>query len=226
MRGTNIGCSIAAGFLAAAVWIPISHAIPLNENTLDRDGALFTIEGEWTNASTYQLTYWANFDGFDNGGNDDFLRAIDWKWQGGTINSVALVDAPGVLSDWSASPFYQIDYGNIIGCAVGGGFSAVCAEYVGEGAGLSTAISGDLAWIFEVNFRDVRQRELLLGRGPRAGLLGDSALLAAPLGITTTSFIAEDANGQVPAPGVLSLILIGLGTLLMGRGRSLRLVSV
>jgi hypothetical protein len=134
------------------------------------------------------------------------------------------------LTDWSARPFYQINYGNVVGCALGGGFSAVCTEYVGAGTGLSTAVSGDLAWIFEINFKDVRQQDLLLGRGPRAGLAGDGLPLASPLGITTAFFVPDELpegqNGQVPTPGVLSLILIGFGTLLMGRGRSLRLVSV
>jgi hypothetical protein len=59
------------------VWTPTSHAIPINDNTLNKDGALFTIEGEWKDISTYQLTYWANFDEFDNDGSDDFLKAID-----------------------------------------------------------------------------------------------------------------------------------------------------
>jgi hypothetical protein len=220
MRGSKIVSSLTAVILGAMAWAPISQAIPINENTMDKDGALFTIEGEWTDLSTYRVTYWANFDEFDNEGSEDFLRAIDWKWQGGTISTISLVDAPGSLTDWSARPFYQIDYGNIVGCAFGGGFSAVCTEYVGDGPGLSTEISGDLAWIFDVNFRDVRQRDLLLGRGPRAGLLGDSALLASPLGITTASFTPDETNGQVPTPGVLSLLLIGLGALMGSRGRS------
>ena len=215
MRGTTVGSLIAAATLAVMVWIPTSQAIPINENTLNKDGALFTIEGEWKTVSTYQLTYWANFDGFDGG--DDFLRAIDWKWQGGTINSISLVEAPGSLTDWSAKPFYQINYANFVGCAEGGSFSAVCTEYVGNGAGLSTTVSGDLAWIFEVDFKDVRQRDLLLGRGPRAGLLGDSLPLASPLSITTASFLPDEPNRQVPTPGVLPLMLIGLGFLLKGR---------
>ena len=63
---------------------------------------------------------------------------------------------------------------------------------------------------------------MVLGRGPRAGLAGDSLPLASPLGITTASFEADEPepNGQVPAPGVLSLMLLGLGVLLKGRMRS------
>ena len=219
MRGMKIVSSVAAGILASLAWLPTSQAIPINENTLEQDGALFTVEGEWLSASIYQLTYWANFDEFDNGGGGDFLRAIDWKWQGGTINTVSLVDAPGSIDDWAAKPFYQINYANIVGCDVGGGFSSVCTEYVGEGAGLSTNISGDLAWVFEVNFKDVRQQDLLLGRGPRAGLLGDSIPLATPFSITT-AFDPREPNGQVPAPGALYLILIGLGALITSRRKS------
>ncbi len=222
MRGTQFGNSIAAATLAVMVYIPTTQAIPINENTLDKDGALFTIEGEWTSSSTYQLTYWANFDGFDNSGGDDFLKAIDWQWQGGEISSVILKNAPGSRDDWAAIPEYQINYANVVGCAPGGGVSAVCTEYVGEGAGLSTALSGDLAWVFQVNFKTDRQLDLIMGRGPRAGLLGDSLPLASPLSIRTAAFAPDPLNGQVPAPGVLSLMLIGLGLLIKGRRTSIK----
>lgn len=218
MADTKHICSIALGLLLAVAYHPASRAIPINDNTLNQNGALFTIEGEWLNPSTYQLTYWANFDGFDNGGGEDFLQAIDWKWQGGMISAITLLGAPGDLSDWSARAFQQISYGETVGCADGGGFSAVCTEYVGDGLGLSTSVEGDLRWVFEVSFKDVRQQELLLGRGPRAGYLGGGGDLAAPLGITATGLPAELIDGQVPVPGVLPLVLIGLLGLIWQRG--------
>ena len=61
MRGMKIVSSVALGIIASLAWLPASQAIPINESTLDQQGALFTIEGEWVTESTYQLTYWANF---------------------------------------------------------------------------------------------------------------------------------------------------------------------
>ncbi len=220
MTGNKRFYSTAAALLLALASLPAAQAIPINHATINQDGALFTIEGEWVNASTYQLTYWANFDNFDNGGGEDFVTAIDWKWQGGTISAVSLLDAPGSLTDWSARAFQQITYGETVGCAEGGGFSAVCTQYVGEGVGLSTGLSGDLSWVFEVSFKDVRQQDLLLGRGPRAGIIGGDGPLAAPLGITAMALPLVVVDAQVPLPGVLPLCLIGLAGLVLQRRRA------
>jgi hypothetical protein len=216
MSGTNLILSVTLGVLAAFAYVPASQAIPINDSTINQDGAVFTIDGEWLNASTYQLTYWANFDDFASGDGNDFLKAIDWKWQGSEVSAVSLVGAPTSLSDWSARAFQQISDGETVGCEKGGGFGAVCTEFVGEGFGLSMAPAGDLSWVFEVSFKNVRQGDLL--RGPRVGVVNDGAL-AAPLGITAVAFpLTEEINGQVPAPGVLSLFLIGLAGLVAGRG--------
>ncbi len=93
------------GLVLAAAHIGGAQAIPITDDTVDQDGALFTIEGNWVDAGKYQVTYWANFDNFRSSGGDAYLTALDWQWQsdnweGGKINSVSLVQAPGSVSDW------------------------------------------------------------------------------------------------------------------------------
>ena len=224
MKRANLAISAAMGLVLAVIHIGGAQAIPITDDTFEQDGAQLTIEGDWLNASTYQVTYWANFDNFQSSGGDAYLTAIDWQWRtdqwnGGKISSVSLVQAPGSVTDWFAQPFFQIDYGVSPGCAPGGGFGAVCTEHTGGGFDLSTALTGDLSWVFEVTFKDVRQQALLLGRGLRADY---DSTLASPLGVTTRFARPDAVDAQVPAPGALPLVLIGLAGLVMGRRRQSR----
>jgi hypothetical protein len=221
MKRANLAISAAMGLLLVTAHIGGAQAIPITDNTFEQDGALLTIEGNWLDASKYQVTYRANFDNFQSSGGDAYLTAIDWQWradnwEGGSISSVSLVQAPGSISDWFARAFYQIDYGVSAGCTPGGGFGAVCTEHTGDGFALSSALAGDLSWVFEVTFKDVRQQDLLLGRGLRAGY--DNTLVS-PLGITARFALPEAVDAQVPAPGALPLVLLGLAGLVMGRRR-------
>ena len=61
-----------------------------------------------------------------------------------------------------------------------------------------------------MSFKDVRQQDLLLGRGPRVGYLAGDGSLAAPLGITAAALPEQLVDGRIPLPGVLPLMLIGL----------------
>ena len=218
MKGLHIAYSTALGMALVLGQVGVSHATPIDVQTVNYNGAVLSIEGEWQNPSVFRVTYSANFDNFLG---DDYLAAIDWKWEGAQINSISLLSAPTDVNDWLTQPFYQIDFGEDVGCAKGGGQGAVCTEYVGEGVGLSTLLEGDLSWMFEVTFKHARQGDWLRNQGPRAGYQDG---LASPLGIVALAApLNGEVNGQVPEPGALSLLLIGLSGLLLGR-RSQRAV--
>jgi hypothetical protein len=215
MKGLHIAYSTVLGMALVLGQAGASHATPIDIQTLDYNGAVLSVDGEWQSASVFEVTYNANFAHFLGAEGEDFLAAIDWKWEGAQINSISLLSAPTELSDWMTQPFYQIDFSEDAGCAKGGGQGAVCTEYVGAGAGLSTSLQGDLSWVFEVTFKNARQGDWLRNQGPRAGYQDG---LASPLGIFTTGApLNNEVNGQVPEPGALSLLLIGLAGMLLGR---------
>jgi hypothetical protein len=218
MKGLHIAYSTVFGMALVLGQVGASHATPIDIQTLDYNGAVLSIDGEWQSGSVFQVTYKANLDNFLAGEGEDFLAAIDWKWVGAQIKSISLLSAPTDPNDWQTQPFYQIDFGEDVGCAKGGGQGAVCTEYVGrEDAMLSMSLGGEFSWVFEVTFKHARQGDWLRNQGPRVGYQDG---LASPLGIIATAApLNGEVNGQVPEPGALSLLLMGLAGMLLGRRR-------
>ncbi len=209
-KGIHVSAYLAV--ILALGQVADSQAALIDTESVDYNGAQLTIEGQWIDASVYQLTYSANFDGLESPGDDLFLAAFDWKWEGAHVNTISLKAAPTDLSDWTTHPYYQLDFGEDVGCAQGGGQGSVCTEYTGTGAGLS--LTGDLSWVFEVTFKHARQSDRLRTHGARVGYGGG---FAAPLGIVALSApLAEEPSGQVPVPGVLPLMVIGLAGMVAG----------
>ena len=234
MKGRKIDYVLALALAAVCSRMPVSHAMPINADTLNYQGALFTLEGEW-DAATYRMTYWANFDNFEGSDEQSYLKAIDWKWEGGKISSVSLLGAPGGAGNWMAQTSYQIGVGESVGCEQAGGSNAVCTEFRGSEPGLSTGTEGDISWVFEITFKSTRQVDVFLRDGLRAAYINDSGSLAAPImscGAAGDSTCSSDSNAtaprsaldsaNVPAPGVPALLIIGLAGLSLCRrsGRS------
>ncbi len=226
----------ALALVALCSQATLSQAIPINDSTVDYNGALFTTEGEWTDPSTYSMTYWANFAGYEGTGDQSFLRAIDWKWEGAGISSVSLLEAPGSTDDWMTQAFYQIAVGESVGCEKNGGSNAICTEYIGAGAGLSTDSSDDFRWLFEITFKNVRQQDLLLDSTIRSGYVNNNGGFASPLvscspgnesvcsSFAGANIVSLQSPGTadaatVPIPGVPALLFIGLAGLLATRRR-------
>ena len=222
MKGKKIDFVLALALVAVCSHIPVSQAIPINEDTLNYQGAIFTLEGEWDNG-IYRMTYWANFDEFKGTGDQSYLKAIDWKWEGAGISTVSLLDAPGGAGDWLAQTSHQIGLGESVGCEQGGGSNAVCTAFVGGASGLSTATEGDLNWVFEISFKSTRQKDFFLKNGVRAAYIDDSGSLAAPVmscgadGDSTCSRSFAPSAANVPVPGVPALLIIGLAGLSLCR---------
>ena len=229
MKGRKIDYVLVLALAAVCSRVPMSYAIPINEDTLNYQGALFTLEGEWVDA-TYTMTYWANFDNFEGTDDQSYLKAIDWKWEGGGISSVSLLEAPGGTENWMSQTFYQIGAGESVGCEQGGGSNAVCTEFVGSESGLSTATTGDQSWVFEITFKHIRQIDVFLRDGLRAAYITESGSLAAPImscGAAGDSTCSSDSDAlaplsaldsaNVPAPGVPALLFIGLAGLSLCR---------
>ena len=222
MKGLHIAYSTVFGMALVLGQVGASHAVPIDIQTLDYNGAVLSVDGEWQSASMFKVTYNANLDNFVGGEGEEFLAAIDWKWVGAQVNTISLLSAPTDVNDWLTQPFYQINFGEDVGCTKGGGQGAVCTEYVGkESARLSMSEGGDLSWVFEVTFKNAKQGDWLRNQGPRVGYQDG---LASPLGIFALAApLNGEVNGQVPEPGPMSLLLIGLAGMLLGR-RSQRAV--
>ncbi|MBE9538090.1 MAG: hypothetical protein IMF06_03355 [Proteobacteria bacterium] len=217
MKGKKIDYVLALALVAVCGRMPVSQAMPINEDTLNYQGAIFTLEGEWVDA-IYRMTYWANFENFTGTNDQSYLKALDWKWEGGHISTVSLLEAPGGAGDWLAQTSHQIGVGESVGCEIGGGSNAVCTDFVGSESGLSTATEGDLRWVFEISFKHISQVDVYLRDGLRAAYINDSGSLAAPIlscGAAGEATCASDPNitpasASVPVPGVPALLIIGL----------------
>jgi len=229
MKGKKFKQLLVLALVAICGHMPVTRAIPINPDTMNYQGALFTLEGRWTSGSNYEMTYWANFDNFESAAEQPYLKAIDWKWEGGKIDTVSLLSAPGDDGDWMAQTFHQIGIGDSVGCESGGGSNAVCTEFTGAGIGLSTATVGDVSWVFNISFKVRNQVDLFLKEGLRNAYVNESGLLAAPIMACDT---VDDAtcsgaldviaplsspDAEVPSPGVPALLVIGLAGLLLGR---------
>ena len=224
MKGKKIDYLLLLALVAVCGHMPVSQAIPINSDTLNYQGALFTLEGEWDKA-IYRMTYWANFDAFEGSSDQSHLKALDWKWEGSAISSVSLMEAPGGTEEWATQTFYQIDVGESVGCKKGGGSNAVCTEFTGsESPGLSTATEGDLSWVFEITFKSIRQVDVFLRDGLRAAYINAGGSLIAPVMTCGAEGELSCASGldnigaqDVPAPGVPALLIIGLAGLFLCR---------
>ncbi len=213
--------------------IPIAHATPVGTDTLYFHGAVFTLNGEWTE-NRYLMTYLADFSGFQGEGEPSYLKALDWHWEGSDISSVTLKEAPGGTDQWRTRSLHQIGKGDSLGCESGYSAGAVCTEYLGNPKGFDTLSElTDLRWVFEINFsfKQLRQQNRLLGDGLRAAFVDTSGKLAAPLmacsgaqnpGCPDQPILLStlsETNGNVPVPGVPALLLAGLAGLFVSRRR-------
>ena len=222
MKGKKLNYMyVALALMALCGRVPATLAAPIIVDTLNYQGALFNLDGEW-DGSLYRMTYSANFDDFQDSGGQSYLTAIDWKWDGAGINSVFLAKAPGSVDDWQTQTFHQISSGDSAGCEKTGGSNAVCTEFLGDAPGLSVATDELLEWVFEISFKSFRQKDMLLGEGLRTAFVNDIARLATPImscGNAEGAICSSDQipAANVPSPGVPALLLIGLGGLWLFR---------
>lgn len=229
MKVKSIKHVLVMAVVAICGQMSATQAIPINTDTMDYQGALFTLEGKWTSGSNYEMTYWANFDNFEGAAEQPYLKAIDWKWEGAKISTVSLKSAPGDSVEWMTKTQHQIGFGDLVGCEPGGGSNAVCTEFTGEGVGLSTKTKGDISWVFNISFKHFNQIDLFLEEGLRNAYVDDSGLFAAPILACDTldDAICSDAldviaplsldGAEIPSPGVPALLAIGLVGLLLVR---------
>jgi MYXO-CTERM domain-containing protein len=217
--------------LVGCVAAPVANATLIDTDVLVFQGAVFTLQGEWKD-NRYLMTYQASFAGFQGSEGPSYLKAIDWKWEGDTISSVSLLEAPGSKDQWLAQTNRQISTGDSVGCQPGGGANAVCTEFLGDSRGFSTLTDiTDLRWVFELSFNELRQRNVFLGDGLRAAFVNGSGTLTSPImscagaqnpGCPDQRIELQalsDDNGSVPLPGVPALLLAGLAGLFLGRRR-------
>ena len=209
----------------------LSQATPLVSDSLNYRGALFTLESGWVE-NRYLVTYRADFSGFQGDADQAYIKAIDWNWVEGGIDSVELKSAPGHSTDWDTQQYQQIGLGDALGCGTGASQDAVCTQYSGSGAGFSALDSTeDLSWVFEISFRTFRQRDVMFNGGFTAALVDGKGFLSAPIMACNTqqnpgcpdvpaplTELQED-NGSVPVPGVPALLLAGLAGLFISRRR-------
>jgi len=226
MKGKQLNYMyVALALMALCGRVPAALAVPITVDTLNYQGAVFNLNGEW-DGGLYRMTYTADFTDFQDPGGQSYLKAIDWKWNGAGINSVFLAKAPGDRNQWETRRFYQISGGDSASCEKKGGSNAVCTEFLGGGPGLSVATDELLSWVFEISFKNgfnnVRQRDMLLGRGLRTAFVNDTGTLTTPImscenaeGAICSSDQIPTAN--VPTPGVPALLFIGLGGLWLFR---------
>ena len=119
-----------------------------------------------------------------------------------------------------------------VGCEKNGGANAICTEYTGSEAGLSTDSDADFRWVFEITFKNVRQQDLLLDSSIRSGYVNSLGGFAAPLvtcapGDESSCYAFTDGlatqslpdSAEVPVPGVPALLLIGMAGLCFARRR-------
>lgn len=212
MKGKKRNLSLAALALVAICGrVPTALAVTTIIDTMNYEGAIFTLGGEWEiERSIYTMTYTAQFGPSQNPQVQSYLKAIDWKWDGGTIDTVALLEAPGGKENWNAQTSRQIG-GEAAQCLEAGDSNAVCTEF--NGLGLSTSDTGLLSWVFEISFKDFNQQESFLGGGVRSAYV-TSGSLAAPV-MRFFEPLPETTN--VPVPGVPALLLIGLAGLSLCR---------
>jgi hypothetical protein len=206
----------------------LSQATPIGGDTLDYRGAVFSLDSGW-DGSRYLITYRANFSGFQGDQDQSYLKAIDWSWVNGDIGTVTLTAAPGDLSNWVAQTNQQIGLGDSPECEAGGGSDAVCTQFVGSDQGFSTfGSSEDLTWVFEIGFKEFRQREVLFEGGFGAAVIGSGKLTDPVMSCLTAQNPAcadqrleieelSDDNGSVPSPGVPALLAVGFAGMLLRR---------
>ena len=230
MKGKKLNYMyVALALMVVCGRVPAALAVPITVDTLNYQGAVFNLKGEWDDG-LYRMTYTADFNNFQDTEGQSYLNAIDWKWEGAGINSVFLAEAPGGVDDWKTQTFHQISSGDSSGCEKTGGANAVCTEFLGDALGLSVATDELLSWVFEISFKNdfnnTRQRDMLLGRGVRTAFVNDIGRLTTPImscenaeGAICSSDQIPPAN--VPSPGVPALLIIGLGGLwLFRRGKN------
>ena len=80
----------------------LSQATPLVSDSLSYRGAVFTLDSGWVE-DRYLVTYRADFSGFQGDADQAYIKAIDWNWVEGGIDSVELKSAPGHSTDWTPS---------------------------------------------------------------------------------------------------------------------------
>jgi MYXO-CTERM domain-containing protein len=236
MKATTQRYTLWLLLFAVCGQVQTSQAIPIASDVLEYNGAFFELETEWL-GDNYRITYSADFSGFQGASDASYLKAIDWKWEGGNIGSISLISAPGSVSDWSAKTFSQIGVGDSVQCQLGGGSNAVCTDFIANDQGFSTLTDTNLSWVFEVSFRNrnARQKDVLFDGGLRAAFVNGSGKLTAPImscsgaqnpgcpdplqsPLVETQTLADD-NGNVPIPGVPALLLAGLAGLFLSRRR-------
>ena len=228
MKGNTKRFTLGLLLLGLCGHMQLARAMPIDSDMLEYNGAIFELGTEWVDGS-YRITYSANFSGFQRDTEQSLLKAIDWKWEGGNIGSVSLIDAPGGVDDWSARTYYQIGSGDSVGCELGGGSNAVCTDFIGNDQGFSTLSDMTLDWVFEVSFRNrnITQRDVLFDGGLRAAFVNGSGKLTAPI---MSCSGAQNQNcpdprglseeiASVPIPGVPALLLAGLAGMAMARRR-------
>jgi hypothetical protein len=162
---------------------------------------------------TFEVTLTINPTGYNGGGA--FINAVAPKVSS-TVNSAALVTAPGVLSNWTAMTNKGA---NATGCSMGGsGF--VCAEdsiapTVPTDAPVPTATT--YTWVFDIA---IPTGTLLTGTPPAANAASIKVEYTNSAGTKVGALVTEPITLEV-TPEPSTLLLVGVGVTLLARRRSL-----
>lgn len=193
---------VAAVALAGSVFAGQAMAA-----SIDFYGASFDLSLGAGSGTDWEVIYTADFTNFDashDGKDSAALTHINWKWDGynATVNSVS-----GPSGTWSNNNL------NSNGCTGGSG-SFVCLDLSPDLATTGNSYS----WTFNVTFdsaldaadMDATGNALRARFADSAGLFDD--LMSCKAGTTYGGCVVED-NTEVPLPGTLGLLGLGLAGL-------------
>lgn len=206
------------GLLAAIASAPAS-AVSLTWNDAD-----FTVGYTATaDPLVWRFTYTADFTGFDLTATRTHITGINFKVEGSDPTAVSLISAPGDDSHWNALIDSNLN-ASALGCgAPSGNNGFVCSGINISGGGadneFSTAGNAIYTWVLDVTFNSALTLAMLqnVDNPIRAQFLTDQG-----------GYVQMSENGpfedccreDVPEPGTLTLL--GLGLLGLGIGRRRR----